>query len=195
MLVCYWWVKHVNIEPGLELITAYHIRFIVNYCENIVDVVLFLYLLNSNSYDSQVKVFNQWLRHVYVRVFPRTPWPEIFFFLYIIIKIFLFVYSLRKNRNILNQNEEHPQKNFKQAHQEKKKSPKKFWSKIWKKKNFVIGKPTGKKKAQYTENRNPRILKKKKWSVQDWSMQAQQRANLGHRFSTNIIIIPNHILN
>ena len=134
MLVCYWWVKHVNIEPGLELITAYHIRFIVNYCENIVDVVLFLYLLNSNSYDSQVKVFNQWLRHVYVRVFPRTPWPEFFFFIYIIIKFFLFVYSLRKNRNILNQNEEHPQKNFKQAHQEKKKAQKNFDLKSEKKK-------------------------------------------------------------
>ena len=65
---------------------------------------------------------------------PKNTLTWIFFFLYIIIKIFLFVYSLRKNRNILNQNEEHPQKNFKQAHQEKKKSPKKFWSKIWKKK-------------------------------------------------------------
>ena len=26
---CYWWVKHVNIELKLELVTTYHIRFIV----------------------------------------------------------------------------------------------------------------------------------------------------------------------
>ena len=26
---CYWRVKHVNIKPKLELITTYHIRFIV----------------------------------------------------------------------------------------------------------------------------------------------------------------------
>ena len=26
---CYWWVKHVNIEPKLEIVTAYFIRFIV----------------------------------------------------------------------------------------------------------------------------------------------------------------------
>ena len=26
---CYWWVKYINIEPKLELRTAYHIRFIV----------------------------------------------------------------------------------------------------------------------------------------------------------------------
>ena len=26
---CYWWVKHVNIKPKLEVVTAYYIRFIV----------------------------------------------------------------------------------------------------------------------------------------------------------------------
>ena len=26
---CYWWVKHVNIKPKLELEPAYHIRFIM----------------------------------------------------------------------------------------------------------------------------------------------------------------------
>ena len=26
---CYWWVKHVNIESKLELVIAYHIKFIV----------------------------------------------------------------------------------------------------------------------------------------------------------------------
>ena len=34
------------------------------YCENVVDVVLFLYLLNSNSYNSQVKVFNIFIKVV-----------------------------------------------------------------------------------------------------------------------------------
>ena len=28
-IIYYWWVKHVNIESKLELVTAYHIRFIV----------------------------------------------------------------------------------------------------------------------------------------------------------------------
>ena len=26
---CYWWVKHVNIEPKLELVITHHIEFIV----------------------------------------------------------------------------------------------------------------------------------------------------------------------
>ena len=26
---CYWWVKHVNIKPKLEVVTAYYIKFIV----------------------------------------------------------------------------------------------------------------------------------------------------------------------
>ena len=34
------------------------------YCENIVDVVLLLYLLDLNSYDSQVKVFKIFIRAV-----------------------------------------------------------------------------------------------------------------------------------
>ena len=34
------------------------------YCENVVDVALFLYLLKSNSYESQVKVFNIFIRMV-----------------------------------------------------------------------------------------------------------------------------------
>ena len=53
-----------------------------------------------------------------------------------------------------------------------------IWTKIWKKKKNCNRQAHKEKKAQYTENKNPRILKKKKnWSVQDWSVQAQQRAN------------------
>ena len=36
------------------------------YCENIVDVALLLYLLNSNSYDSQVKVFKIFIKVVQI---------------------------------------------------------------------------------------------------------------------------------
>ena len=31
LLARYWWVKHVNIEPELKLVTTYHIKFIVKY--------------------------------------------------------------------------------------------------------------------------------------------------------------------
>ena len=34
------------------------------YCENVVDVALLLYLLNSNSYDFQVNVFDIFIRMV-----------------------------------------------------------------------------------------------------------------------------------
>ena len=34
------------------------------YCENVVDITLLLYLLNSNSYEYQVKVFNIFIRVV-----------------------------------------------------------------------------------------------------------------------------------
>ena len=34
------------------------------YCENVVDVTSLLYLWNSNSYESQVKVFNIFIRIV-----------------------------------------------------------------------------------------------------------------------------------
>ena len=34
------------------------------YCENVVDVVLLLYLMDLNSYDSQVKVFKIFIRTV-----------------------------------------------------------------------------------------------------------------------------------
>ena len=34
------------------------------YYENVVDVALLLYLLNSNSYESQVKVFNIFIKVV-----------------------------------------------------------------------------------------------------------------------------------
>ena len=34
------------------------------YCENVVDVALLLYLLNSNFYESQVKVFENFIRVV-----------------------------------------------------------------------------------------------------------------------------------
>ena len=29
VISCHWWIKHVNIEPKLELVIAYHIRFIM----------------------------------------------------------------------------------------------------------------------------------------------------------------------
>ena len=45
----------INIELKLESITAYHIGFVVNYCENVVNVALFLFLLNSTFCNSQVK--------------------------------------------------------------------------------------------------------------------------------------------
>ena len=55
---CYWWVKHVNIKPKLELETTYHIRFIMKilwphkiYYKNIVNIALLLFLLNTNSCD------------------------------------------------------------------------------------------------------------------------------------------------
>ena len=44
----------------------------------------------------------------------------------------------------------------------KKKKPKKIWTKIWKKKIYIRQAHQGKKKAQYTENKNPRILKIRK---------------------------------
>ena len=34
------------------------------YCENVVDIISLLYLLNSNSYESQVKVFENFIRVV-----------------------------------------------------------------------------------------------------------------------------------
>ena len=34
------------------------------YCENVMDVALLLYLLNSNSYDFQVKVFKFYIKVV-----------------------------------------------------------------------------------------------------------------------------------
>ena len=49
--ICQYWI-------WIKLITTYHIRFIVKLLKTIVDVTLLLYLLNSNSYDSQVKMFN-----------------------------------------------------------------------------------------------------------------------------------------
>ena len=41
------------------------------YCENVVDVALLLYLLNSNSYESQVKMFNIFIRMVKIGYFSK----------------------------------------------------------------------------------------------------------------------------
>ena len=89
----------------------------------------------------------QWRRHIHVRVFLGTPWLEKKKNLYIIIIFFLFVYPLKEIRNS----------------SVKIRNTLKFKKK---KKKLLQANPPGKKKTQYTENRNPRIFQKKNWSVQ-----------------------------
>ena len=88
----------------------------------------------------------QWRRHIHVRVFLGTPWLEKKKNLYIIIIFFLFVYPLKKIRN----------------------SSVKIRNtlKLKKKKKFVTGKPTRKKKSPIYWKQKPTDFPKKNWSVQ-----------------------------
>ena len=92
---------------------------------------------------------------------PDLKKKKIYIYIYIIIIFFLFVYPLKKIKNSLSQNQEHP--------------------KIFLKKNLLQANPPGKKKAHYTENRNPRIFQKKT----DWCRPSKPIHSSTHPSNTN----------
>ena len=61
----------VNIEPKLKLVTAYNKVFVCNYYEKVMNVAFLLFLLNLNSCDSQVKVFNIFIRVVKICIYTQ----------------------------------------------------------------------------------------------------------------------------
>ena len=58
-----------------------------NYCENVVDIALLLFLLNLNCYDFQVRVFKIFIRVVKIGLF------NIYIYIYILVNIYIHFFA------------------------------------------------------------------------------------------------------